>query len=151
VTDGGGGTFSGIWTPSGYAQAGFYVSNTSTPGKVYELSAEHHIRAEIVLDKVENWEFLAPQTEEEVRDGMDCGLAGDPQFAQCAVRELPRLSRHALDQAGAGRGQDDQLQRHPLPQRARQRRERLCRPATTMAAIPICAPASSRSRTPSAT
>jgi hypothetical protein len=71
VTDGGGGTFSGIWTPSGYAQAGFHVSNTSTPGKVYELSAEHHIRAEIVLDKVENWEFLAPQTEEEVRDGAD--------------------------------------------------------------------------------
>ncbi|HEX8605954.1 MAG TPA: SMP-30/gluconolactonase/LRE family protein, partial [Pseudoduganella sp.] len=71
VTDGGGGTFSGIWSPSGYAQAGFYVSNTKTPGRVYELSAEHHVRAEIVLDGVENWEFLAPQTEEEVRDGMD--------------------------------------------------------------------------------
>ena len=71
VTDGGGGTFSGIWTPSGYAQAGFTVTNTSTPGHVYELSAEHHIRAEIVLDGVKNWEFLAPQTEEEVRDGMD--------------------------------------------------------------------------------
>jgi hypothetical protein len=38
---------------------------------VYELSAEHHIRNEIVLDGVKNWEFLAPQTEEEVRDGMD--------------------------------------------------------------------------------
>jgi hypothetical protein len=24
-----------------------------------------------VLDNVENWEFLAPQTEQEVRDGMD--------------------------------------------------------------------------------
>jgi hypothetical protein len=71
VTDNGGGTFSGIWTPSGYAQAGFYVSNTKTPGHVYELSAEHHIRNEIVLDDVQNWEFLAPQTEEEVRDGMD--------------------------------------------------------------------------------
>ncbi|MFC3471622.1 glycosyl hydrolase family 28-related protein [Massilia oculi] len=71
VTDGGGGTFSGIWSPSGYAQAGFYVTNTTTPGKVYELSAEHHIRAEIVLDNVENWEFLAPQTEEEIRDGAD--------------------------------------------------------------------------------
>jgi hypothetical protein len=71
VTDGGGGTFSGIWTPSGYAQAGFQVTNTSTPGHVYELSAEHHVRAEIVLDGVKNWEFLAPQTEEEVRDGMD--------------------------------------------------------------------------------
>ncbi|QCP14444.1 gluconolaconase [Pseudoduganella umbonata] len=71
VTDGGGGTFSGIWSPSGYAQSGFHVSNTKTPGHVYELSAEHHVRAEIVLDGVENWEFLAPQTEEEVRDGMD--------------------------------------------------------------------------------
>jgi hypothetical protein len=71
VTDNGGGTFNGIWSPSGYAQAGFYVSNTSTPGQVYELSAEHHIRNEIVLDGVQNWEFLAPQTEEEVRDGMD--------------------------------------------------------------------------------
>ncbi|MEX7175254.1 hypothetical protein AB2D02_32670, partial [Pseudomonas aeruginosa] len=36
-----------------------------------ELSAEHHYRAEIVLDNVENWEFLAPQTEQEVRDGVD--------------------------------------------------------------------------------
>jgi hypothetical protein len=71
VTDGGGGTFVAVWTPSTFAQAGFYVSNTRTPGKVYELSAEHHIRAEIVLDNVENWEFLAPQTEQEVRDGMD--------------------------------------------------------------------------------
>jgi hypothetical protein len=71
VTDGGGGTFSAIWSPSTFAQAGFYVTNTKTPGHVYELSAEHHIRNEIVLDGVENWEFLAPQTEEEVRDGMD--------------------------------------------------------------------------------
>ena len=71
VTDGGGGTFTGIWSPSGYAQAGFHVSDTKTKGRVYELSAEHHIRAEIVLDNVENWEFHAPQTEEEVRDGMD--------------------------------------------------------------------------------
>jgi hypothetical protein len=71
VTDGGGGTIVAVWTPSTFAQAGSYVSNTKTPGKVYELSAEHHIRAEIVLDNVENWEFLAPQTEQEVRDGMD--------------------------------------------------------------------------------
>lgn len=65
VTDGGGGTFSNLWTPNTYAQAGLYVSNTSTPGHVYEMSAEHHVRAEIVLDGVRNWEFLAPQTEQE--------------------------------------------------------------------------------------
>lgn len=65
VTDGGGGTFNGLWTPNTYAQAGLYVSNTATPGHVYQMSAEHHVRAEIVLDRVRNWEFLAPQTEEE--------------------------------------------------------------------------------------
>jgi len=71
VTDGGGGTFADIWTPNTFAQAGFYVSDTSTPGHVYQLSAEHHVRNEIVLDGVRNWEFLAPQTEQEVGEGMD--------------------------------------------------------------------------------
>ncbi len=71
VTDGGGGTFAAIWSPNTLASAGFHVSNTRTPGHVYELSAEHHYRAEIVLDGVENWEFLAPQTEQEVRDGVN--------------------------------------------------------------------------------
>ncbi len=71
VTDGGGGTFAALWSPNTLASAGFYVSNTSTPGHVYQLSAEHHYRAEIVLDHVENWEFLAPQTEQEVRDGVE--------------------------------------------------------------------------------
>ncbi|MBW6530853.1 SMP-30/gluconolactonase/LRE family protein [Sphingomonas sp. RRHST34] len=71
VTDGGGGTFAAIWSPNTLASAGFYVSDTKTAGHVYELSAEHHYRAEIVLDHVENWEFLAPQTEQEVRDGVN--------------------------------------------------------------------------------
>lgn len=71
VTDGGGGTFSGIWTPNGLAATGFLVTDTKTPGHVYELSAEHHFRNEIVLRNVENWEFLAPQTEQEVRDGVN--------------------------------------------------------------------------------
>ncbi len=71
VTDGGGGTFTGVWSPAGHAQAAFHVTNTKTPGRVYELSAEHHVRNEIVLDGVENWSFYAPQTEEEVRDGAD--------------------------------------------------------------------------------
>jgi sugar lactone lactonase YvrE len=62
----GGGTFNGIWTPNSYARAGFYVSDTTTPGHVYELSAEHHLFTEIKLDRVENWDFHGPQTEEEV-------------------------------------------------------------------------------------
>src|SRR5665213_409351 len=41
------------------------VSYTKTPGHVYELSNEHHVRSEIKLDHVENWDINAPQTEEE--------------------------------------------------------------------------------------
>ena len=65
VTQGGGGTFADIWTPDTFAQAGFYVSDTKTPGHVYELSNEHHVRTEIKFDHVENWDVNAPQTEEE--------------------------------------------------------------------------------------
>jgi hypothetical protein len=65
VTRGGGGTFANIWTPNQYAQCGMYVSDTTTPGHVYELSAEHHLFNEIKLERVENWDFNAPQTEEE--------------------------------------------------------------------------------------
>ncbi len=65
VADGGGGTFSNIWTPNTFAQSGFYVSDTTTPGHVYELSAEHHLFNEIKLERVENWDLNAPQTEEE--------------------------------------------------------------------------------------
>jgi len=65
VTQGGGGTFVDIWTPSTFAQAGFYVSHTATSGRVYELSSEHHVRSEVVLDHVSNWQIYALQTEEE--------------------------------------------------------------------------------------
>jgi len=61
----GGGTFAGNWSPDTYASAGLYVSDTDIPGHVYEMSVEHHVRNEIVLNRVAHWEFLAPQTEEE--------------------------------------------------------------------------------------
>ena len=71
VTNGGGGTFADIWTPDTFAQAGFYVSDTKTPGHVYELSNEHHVRNEIKFDHVENWDVNAPQTEEEAGESPD--------------------------------------------------------------------------------
>ena len=65
VTDGGGGTFTNLWTVDTYAQSGMTVSDTTTPGNVYEVSAEHHVRTEFSLNRVENWNFYAPQTEQE--------------------------------------------------------------------------------------
>ncbi len=68
VTQGGGGTFADIWTPNTNSQAGFYVTDTKTPGHVYEISVEHHVRNEIKLERVENWDINAAQTEEEQLD-----------------------------------------------------------------------------------
>jgi hypothetical protein len=65
VTDGGGGTFFDIWTSSTFAQAGMLVSDTSTSGRVYEMSSEHHVRHEVQLHNVSNWRIYALQTEEE--------------------------------------------------------------------------------------
>jgi hypothetical protein len=65
----GGGTFLDIWTPSTFAQAGLYISNTSSEGRIYELSSEHHVRNEVVLDHASNWQVYALQTEEERGEG----------------------------------------------------------------------------------
>jgi sugar lactone lactonase YvrE len=69
VTDGGGGTFFDIWTPSTFAQAGMLVSNTATEGRIYEMSSEHHVRHEVQLRNVSNWRIYALQTEEERGEG----------------------------------------------------------------------------------
>jgi hypothetical protein len=69
ITNGGGGTFLDIWTPSPFAQAGLYISDTSTSGRVYELSSEHHVGAEVVLQNATTWQIYALQTEEERGEG----------------------------------------------------------------------------------
>jgi len=72
VRDGGGGTFADIWTPDTFSQAGMYISDTSTEGRVYELSSEHHVRNEVKLKRAANWKIVALQTEEERGEGPQC-------------------------------------------------------------------------------
>jgi len=69
ITNGGGGTFVDLWTPSTFAQAGLYISNTSTSGRIYELSSEHHVRNEVILRNASHWQIYALQTEEERGEG----------------------------------------------------------------------------------
>ncbi|MDE3165946.1 MAG: SMP-30/gluconolactonase/LRE family protein, partial [Acidobacteriota bacterium] len=69
VTNGGGGTFFDIWTPSTFAQSGMTISDTATPGRVYQMSSEHHVRYEVQLHNAANWELYALQTEEERGEG----------------------------------------------------------------------------------
>ncbi len=61
ITNGGGGTFKNIWTANTYAATGTYISNTSTPGHIYAMSIEHHVRNEIRFNKVSNWKVYALQ------------------------------------------------------------------------------------------
>ena len=72
ITNGGGGTFKDIWTANPYAASGLRISDTSTPGRVYAMSLEHHVRTETTMSNVSNWKFYAFQFEEEEKEGVDC-------------------------------------------------------------------------------
>jgi len=72
VTNGGGGVFKDIWTASPYAAAGLYVSDTSTAGRIYAMSVEHHVRHEVKFKQAANWRIYALQMEEEVAESRDC-------------------------------------------------------------------------------
>lgn len=80
VTDGGGGTFLDIWTPSTFAQAGMLVSNTECEGRVYQMSSEHHVRYEVQLRQAAHWRFYALQTEAERGES---GLALQVEVDSC--------------------------------------------------------------------
>lgn len=72
ITNQGGGTFKNLWTASPYAAAGIYISDTATKGIMYQISSEHHVRQEILMKHVANWEFYGIQTEEEAAEGSYC-------------------------------------------------------------------------------
>lgn len=72
ITNGGGGVFKDIWTASTYATNGVYISDTNTPGRIYAMSVEHHVRNEVRLRNVANWQIYALQLEEETRESPDC-------------------------------------------------------------------------------
>lgn len=72
VTNNGGGTFKDIWTASTYATSGFYASHTSTPGRIYAMSIEHHVRNEVRFNQVSGWKVYCMQTEEESRESTEC-------------------------------------------------------------------------------
>jgi len=72
VTKGGGGTIKDVWSASTYAINGLYISDTSTPGRIYAMSLEHHVRNEAHFKNVSNWKILCLQLEEESRESTQC-------------------------------------------------------------------------------
>ena len=67
ITNNGGGTIKDVWTASTYAASGLYISETKTPGRIYAMSVEHHVRTEARFHNVANWKIYAFQFEEECR------------------------------------------------------------------------------------
>lgn len=65
ITENGGGTFKNIWCANQQGRRGLYISNTTTEGRMYQISVEHHEEVEIDLDNVANWDFYNMQTEED--------------------------------------------------------------------------------------
>jgi hypothetical protein len=74
VTNNGGGVIKDVWTANTYATSGLYVSNTSTPAKIYAMSLEHHVRNEARFDNVANWDIYCFQLEEESMEGKECQM-----------------------------------------------------------------------------
>ncbi|MBW8869169.1 MAG: SMP-30/gluconolactonase/LRE family protein [Acidobacteriales bacterium] len=103
ITNGGGGIFRNTWPHGTNAKIGLRVENTETPGKIYQLSVEHHVRVESEFHKVRNWEIYALQTEEENPAGADAYALDieDSQDLQFANTYMYRVSRNVLPKTNA--------------------------------------------------
>ena len=98
ITNGGGGIFRNVWPHGINAKYGLRVENTDTPGKIYQMSVEHHFRVEAEFDNVRGWEMYAFQTEEENPAGanayaLDIEDSRDLLFANTYMY---RVSRNVL-------------------------------------------------------
>ncbi|HWA87507.1 MAG TPA: glycosyl hydrolase family 28-related protein [Opitutus sp.] len=102
ITNGGGGIFRGNWPHAVDAAVGLRIEDTSTPGKIYQMSVEHHERAETEFHHVRNWEVYDLQTEEENPAGAnayaaDIENARDLLFANTYLYRVSRSVRPKTD------------------------------------------------------
>lgn len=98
VTNGGGGIFRNNWPHGTNARIGLRVQNTGTPGKIYQMSVEHHMRVESEFHNVRHWQIYALQTEEENPAGAEA-YAADVENSRdllFANTYMYRVSRNVL-------------------------------------------------------
>jgi sugar lactone lactonase YvrE len=98
VTNGGGGIFRNNWPHGSNARIGLRVENTDTPGKIYQMSVEHHLRVEAEFHNVRGWEMYAFQTEEENPAGANAYALDieDSRRLLFANTYMYRVSRNVL-------------------------------------------------------
>jgi hypothetical protein len=94
----GGGIFRNNWAHGSNARIGLRVENTDTPGKIYQMSVEHHMRVEAEFHNVRNWEIYAFQTEEENPAGANAYALDieDSEGLLFANTYMYRVSRNVL-------------------------------------------------------
>ena len=98
ITNGGGGIFRNNWPHGTNAKIGLRVENTDTPGKIYQMSVEHHMRVEAQFHNVRNWNVYAFQTEEENPAGANAYALDieDSRGLLFANTYMYRVSRNVL-------------------------------------------------------
>ena len=103
VRDGGGGIIRGCWPHDTGARVGLRVENTTTRGRIYQISVEHHMRIETQFFNVLNWEIFAQQTEEENPAGAEANAIEiqDSQNLLFANTYMYRVSRNVLPKTHA--------------------------------------------------
>jgi len=98
LVTGGGGIFRNNWPHGSNAKIGLRVENTDTPGKIYQMSVEHHMRVEAQFHNVRNWDVYAFQTEEENPAGANAYALDieDSRGLLFANTYMYRVSRNVL-------------------------------------------------------
>ena len=145
ITDGGGGTFANIWTPSSFAQAGLYISNTSTEGRIYELSSEHHVRNEVKAEERLKLADLRSADRRGARRRSVCSAALHRQLQQYHRRQLPQLPRRQQLSAIPYRDPGLQLKEHS-PSQHTHLRQTTRSPSTTQSSSTHSTPTLVRDR-----
>lgn len=121
VTDGGGGIFKDIWTANTYASNGFYAENTSTEGRIYAMSIEHHVRNEEKFRNVSNWKVYCMQTEEETVESSECQPVEMDGCRDITFANLIYVPCHPCCETVLQRRKTQRVWRHRVPERAQLR------------------------------
>lgn len=64
ITNGGGGIFKNIWNVNQFKKYGLKIDQTTTKGRIYLMSVEHHTQEEVRIENVKNWILYDLQTED---------------------------------------------------------------------------------------
>ncbi len=118
VTDGGGGTFFDIWTPSTFAQAGMLISNTATPGRDLSVVERAPRPPRGATARRLQLADLRAANRGGARRGRLRAAARNRWLQQHHAGQLPHLSRDQLVSAVPLGRQSLALEEHPVPQRA---------------------------------